>query len=220
MSSGFKTNVYKFWTKYSPDPNDPAKLVGHDYVEFGPPGMGERQRGVEKVSRIAAVRPRDPNGMNKTLGEANDLWDCIRPLYEAWKSGQDLPDVGTPLAAWNALTPEQAEVLKMRDVRTVEDIAEMTDAGLSRIPLPGFRKTVEAAKLFLAAQDQTRVAGDLAKKDAEIAALRAEMDEFREALKANDKTGEMEPLSDEEFLPASMVLVPKKRGRPPKQKAA
>jgi len=212
MASGFKTQVYRFYTKYRPDPQDPGKLVGEDWIEFGPPGMADRQKATEKVSRIAAVRPRDPGSLNSALEQMNDLWDFVRPLYEAWKSGQDLPETGTPLAAWNAISPEQADILKANSIKTVEQIAEMTEAGLQRVPLPGFRKMIEAAKLFLEAKDQTRVASDLLKKDEEINALKAQMSEVMASLKANDKTGELEPLD--------VAFVPKKRGRPPKQKAA
>lgn len=209
MAPGYKTQVYKFWTDYRPDPADAAKLIGVDFVEYGPIGMAERLKITEKVSRLAKVRPRDPNdgGMDKALNEANDKWDFIRPLYEAWKAGQNLPETGTPLAAWNAVTPEQAEILKMHSVKTVEEIADMTDSGITRIPLPGMRRMVDAAKLFLKAQDQTRSAGELQRMSDENAVLRAQMDELLEMFKANDKTGELEPLE-----------APKKRGpgRPPK----
>jgi hypothetical protein len=207
----YKTQIYRFWTEYRPDIADQAKLVGIDWVEYGPPGMGDRQRAVEKVSRIGSVRPRDPHGMNKALAEANDLWDYIRPAYEAWKNGQELPDKGTPLAAWNALSREQADIFKARGIKTVEAIAELTEAGLQQIPLPSIRKTVAAAKLFLQAYDQTRVAGELALRDAEIQKLKVQMAEMMASLKADDKTGELVPLD----------AAPRKRrrGRPPKRRA-
>jgi hypothetical protein len=212
----FKTQIYRFYTEYRPDPQNPAELVGVDWVEFGPPGMGDRQRSVEKVSRIAAVRKHNPNDRNSAVAAAHALWDYIRPKYEAWKSGQDLPETGTPLAAWNALSREQADIFKARGIKTVEEIAELTDASVQQIPLPSIRKTIAAAKLFLQAYDQTRVAGELAQRDAEIAKLKTQMAELMEAVKPNDKTGELEPLD----VPAAEVIAKRPRGRPPKQKAA
>lgn len=200
-----KIQIHKMWTKYVPDPNDPAKLVGEDWVLVGPPGMGDRTQTPLRMKAIQSVRPRDPNLRNKMLDDANDLREAIEPAYLAWKKGQDMPDSGTPLAAWNAITPELADILKARSIRTVEDIAELTETSMQRVPTPGIRRLRDQAKLFLQAKDQTRVASDLAKKDEEIAALKAQMAEVMEALKANDKTGQLEPLA-----------APKRRGRPPK----
>lgn len=213
-----KTHVYRFWTDYRtdyiPDPNDPEKKVEKitpiDYVEFGPPGAADRNKTQDKVSRLLKTIKREPTSLNRAMHESNDLADHIRPLYEAWKNGQELPETGTPLAAWNVITPELAEIFKTRSIKTVEEIAELTDSGMQRVPMPGIRKLVDQAKLFLKSKDQRAVASDLAKKDAEISALKTQMDELMSFLKANDKTGGLEPL-----LP-----VKRKPGRPPKAKAA
>jgi hypothetical protein len=88
-----------------------------------------------------------------------------------------MPLDGTPLAAWNAITPEQAEVFKSRGVRTVEEIAGLTDAHIERIPVMRLRDLVRQAQLFIASADTTRFAHTLARAEQENAALKATVEE-------------------------------------------
>lgn len=178
----YKTQVHRFFTKYAPDPKDPAIIVGTDWVEYGPPGARERTSITSRISTISRVMPLEKDASNPAIIMANDRWAYIKPLYEAWKSGQDLPETGTPLAAWNGLTTEQADALRMRGVKTVEEIAEMTDAIRTRVGLPGMVRMQEAAKLFIQSKDTVKVASALEQKDKEIADLKLQMEEMMSML--------------------------------------
>lgn len=170
--------VKRFWTEYKPEPNDAAKSIGIDWVEYGPIASLDRSLTRERVSRLRDCLP--PGKDNPAIAMAHARWDAIRPRYESWKSGQEMPVSGTPLAAWNALSPEQADVLKSRGVRTVEDIAQLTDAHVERIPVRGLRDLIRQAQLFVESADTNRFARSLEKKEQEIAALNGQLDSLRE----------------------------------------
>lgn len=118
----------------------------------------------------------------KDIKTAPGLWEPLRPHYEAWLKGQTLDVSGTPLAAWAGLTREQIEVIKVNDVHSVEDLANLSDGQRDRIGLPGMVSIQQGARRFLAAQSGTKVESALAEKDAQIAALQAQMDALMEAL--------------------------------------
>lgn len=118
-------------------------------------------------------------------------WGIIGPKFEAWLEGSEIPEDGTPLAAWGGLTADQAEVFRGLKIRTVEEVSKMQDNILNRIPLPDARKLRSLAQDFLANKDA-------AQKDAELAELREQMAAMQAAM------NEQKP----------------KRGRPPKDEAA
>lgn len=108
-------------------------------------------------------------------------WEVIGPAYEAWRSGQQLPETGTPLDAWSGVTADQAKFLKRMDIRTVEDVRDMGDAALSQLKFPNARKLPEMAKKWLEGTNA-------AEKDAEIADLKEKMAAMEEMLEEAAKT--------------------------------
>src|SRR3990172_7527810 len=102
---------------------------------------------------------------NPSIVMAHARADIIRRHYRAWKDGQEAPVEGTPIGAWNAVTPEQAEVFRTRGVRTVEDVAALTDAHIERIPIPHMRNLIHQASLFLESREASRAAAALAERD-------------------------------------------------------
>lgn len=164
-------SVYRFWTDYTPSETGEARAI--DWVEYGPVGLKSKNTTVSKVSTLSRVI-RGAN-MNDAAKTAALRWDAIEPLYKRWKNGQELPEHGTPLAAWNGVTAEYADVLKVHGLKSVEDVAAMTDVHFERIPLPQLRNLTEQAKRFLASQDTVAVAVDLAKKDEQISAQAAQI---------------------------------------------
>lgn len=178
--------VYGFWTTYVPDPADAAKTKCIDWVEYGNV-TDDRTKTRQRVSQLRdyLVPLADAAG-NPAVEMAHHRWNVIRPQYEAWKSGQELPEEGTPLGAWNAVSPEQAAVFKQNGVRTVEEIAAFTDAHIGKFSdkIPRLRELVVQAKAFIEAGDQARIAKSIEKRDEEIAALHADNEEMRQMNKA------------------------------------
>jgi hypothetical protein len=128
------------------------------------------------------------------------LWAYIKPRYEAWKGNQELPETGTPLAAWNHLTPTQAEFLRVHGIKTVEDVSALTDVHIQQFKIHNLRSIIEAAKRFVTGADGNKFAGELKVKDEQLAAANARIDQMAEMLA--DLMKEREDL-------------PKRRGRPP-----
>lgn len=121
------------------------------------------------------------------------IWHkTVGPAYEAWKSGTEMPETGTPISAWLELGRHQQKALQTAGISTVEQIAEMTESAMAQIPLLDKHSLKRSARMFLDALASRGNAEKAAAQDAELAALRAEL----EALKAESKP---------------------RRGRPPKK---
>ena len=113
---------------------------------------------------------------------AHHRWNVIKPAYEAWKRAEEPPEEGTPLAAWNAVRPEQAEVLKINGIKTVEHVAGLTDAHVQRIPVPNLRELKRQAQMFIDSADQMRFAARLDEKDKQLENLQASQTENLELI--------------------------------------
>lgn len=98
--------------------------------------------------------------------------------YEAFKRGKDAEVVGTPLAMWPALQPSQVAELKHQGVRTIEQLASLSDSVSGS--LRGFYALKSKAQQFL----------DDAKDKNAAAVVRAQMDEQEARHKAELKAME------------------------------
>lgn len=198
MSEKLPILIHRFYTVYEDDPKNPGQTRARDMVEYGPIGQAGRHHVTERIDILSRVQK--ISGVNPAVTAARVMWEFIRPRYEAWKNNQDLPETGTPLAAWNHLTQQQAEILRVNGVRSVEDCAQLTDTHIHRIPIPNMRSIIEAAKKFLDSKDINKFSAEMAAKDEMIAALTARIDQLAEMV-ANQSE---DP--------------PKRRGRPPNPK--
>lgn len=98
--------------------------------------------------------------------------------YEAFKRGKDAAVVGTPLDMWPALQPAQVAEMKHVGIRTVEQLATLSDS--SSGVMRGFYALKHKAQQFL----------DDAKDKNAAAVVRAQMDEQAERHKAEMKAME------------------------------
>lgn len=210
MSEPLRIDVERFFTKYHPDPADPAKMIGVDYVTYGPFGGLDRSKVTEKVSRLMSVQ-QGGDSDNPSIQIAQARANIIGEKYDAWKQGKEIPANGTPLAAWNLLQPDDAEILRSHRIYTVEDVASLTDTLLQRIAIPNGRSMVDQAKLFLKSADTNRAAADMAAMKLRMELLEAELRDAKTALiqtvpdATDDEDGET---GGEGFIPAP------RRGRP------
>lgn len=192
----------EFKTEYPPT-GDPV-----DWVLLAPRGAAfEKVRSWHRVSKLMPperLTDKDKDSMHwqVMLGR----WEQIGPKYKAWKEGQEIPEDGTPLAAWSAITPQQAEVLRKMRIMTVEHVRDMDDRSLTELRFPNARRLPELAAQFLASRD-------VVSRDEEMASMREKMEAMEEML-AERTRADNEPDSAEQ---ASAGPKPR-RGRPPKQK--
>jgi len=131
--------------------------------------------------------------------------------YARHKAG--LGDVleGTMLTAWPLITRARAEELAYFKVRTVEQLAELSD-GNSMNMGPGINELRKAAKDFVAQAKGDapllKMRAELEKRDGEIAALQQALKEQGAMLAKLGAPGAAEAMAIER--------TPKRRGRPPK----
>jgi len=195
MAAPFR--ILRFFTKYQ---QRNGQTVATDMVEYCGIGKAQSATTVAPISHLSRVRA-DGDPDNPAWMAAKMRADFVRPAYEAWRKGEEMPIEGTPIGAWPALTPDQAAGLKAAGLRTVEEMANATDTLVNKIPLPNVRGLKTLAEAFLASRDQSKVAADLAQKDREMAELREQLDEMRQIVLAQSR-------ERDEDRP--------RRGRPPK----
>lgn len=176
-------HVQRFWTDFKQDPRAPNGMRAVDKVAYGPVGSLDRSLVITEVSRLSALLPLEDAQNNPAIEMAHQRWNAIRPYYDAWKAGQEMPIEGTALAAWNAVTSEQAEVLKSRGIRTVEDVAAITDAHIGGVPVPRLSELRRQAKLFLENTEVSKAAAVMAQKDEQIQALQSHATEQADQIK-------------------------------------
>lgn len=213
-----------FWTKYDPVKGGaPGEMRARDWVKWVKKGDAMRSVVEESIDRLKRLEGRP--GPDGTPGMPNE-WTVIKPAYEAWKAGQELPVDGTALEAWSGVTAEQARALRAIHIYTVEDFANMNDSAMAKVPFPNVRGMIRNAKAYLETLNRdTSIEVALSSRDAEIDLLKAQLAEMR-----NDMIGAMamapEPrapamaVSDEEIdaIPDDAYDAPAKRpvGRPRK----
>jgi hypothetical protein len=166
--------IIKFETRHTVK-NGEDKV--EDWVQWCGPGNADRAVNIQRMHDILRAKPEDKVPWAKR--------QVIEPIYQAWKTGQELPETGTPLGAWPGLQPDQAEVFKMAGVRTVEAVRDLTEGELTRIKLPNLRGLKQMAERFLAAKDSGKVAGRLEGLENENAALKEQLAELIAAVKAD-----------------------------------
>lgn len=193
-----------FWVEYDPQPD--GKILEVEKVEWSRKGT-QNTTTVEKISRL-----------KKHDGE---VWQMLKPYYERWKEGKEAPIDGTPLAAWPGATPQLVKALEPYHIRSIEDLANLTDGTLPRIPVPGIRGMREQAKAYIAAASTTApIAGELSALREQNASLMARVSEMETILKSVQQGGQVEYPD----MPEGMVAAPEggitKRGPGRPRKAA
>ena len=165
-----------------------------DWVEIAP--SGESFERTHTWHRIADLKPRgdvdDARQSSLSYRAAVARWSRISPAYEHFKSGQDIPLDGTPLAAWAGVSPEQAALLRTMGIKTVEGVRDMGEGATARLPFPNARKLPQLAGSFLSSVGE-------AAKDAELSEMRERMAALEAALAdgASEKRGPGRPRKQE-----------------------
>lgn len=214
---GFKTTYEKLPVKGDPMSDDyevdrlgykldkkgnrVLELQEEHWVTYSPAHSPLNTMNTERVRSMYPDASRignDEDGVKLRFMQAR--WSQIEPHYEAFKAGRtDVAIDGTPLGAWPGIIPEQVEVLRMSGLRSVEEVAKLTDSQLDKVRLPNMRELRKQAQLFLENSSAAAAAEREAQKDAMIEAMA-------------ERLAAMEALLDEKTAP--------RRGRPPKSAEA
>lgn len=111
------------------------------------------------------------------------LADYLRDQYDAWKKGQELPEMGVPIRTSLMFTPAQVKALLNANVRTVEDLAAANEQTLAMIGMGGRQLKDMATNSLNAAKDGGKVAYEMAALKAENADLRTRLEALEKARK-------------------------------------
>ena len=130
--------------------------------------------------------------------------------YDAWKEGREAPVNGIDLKNWPGVTPSQLKMCQGCNIRTVEDLAGANADAIRKLGMGSVALKDKAIAYMRSAGTN--------KNSEEVSALRVEMESLRETVASKDDQIErlMEQLTGEKEEDEA----PKRRGRPPKQKAA
>lgn len=95
--------------------------------------------------------------------------------YAAFKAGQEPPLSGTPLTEWptSKMTPSKVQELAYFNIRTVEDLASVTDAALQKMGMGSYELRATAQKFLEVA---TKGVAPLERMMTENMNLRAEVE--------------------------------------------
>lgn len=178
MNNDIAITVFGFETRYS---NVSGELKGRDWIEFAPRGDKFTKRW-HPVDMLSAVQSEEEAGGNIAALVARRTWDAVRPLYEHWKVNNELPTIGTPLATWSGLGPQEASILKQGGIKTIEELAEASDIILTKIGLPRFEIYRTMAKKFLDGAKSTADAGKVAELEAANKSLAEEVEEMKKVM--------------------------------------
>lgn len=173
-----------FWIEYEPQPDGSLKEV--EFVRWS-------RRGTQNATTEEKIVRLSKNDLN---GNVNPIWQTLKPFYESWKSGKEAPIDGTPLAAWPGATPQLVKALEPYHIRSVQDLADLTDSTMARIFLPGVRGFRENAKAYVAAISTTApIAGEIASLREQNASYENRINELEELVRslAADKGIDEEP---------------------------
>lgn len=101
--------------------------------------------------------------------------------YKAFRDGEELAPNGTPLEHWNALSRAQVYEFKGLHMRTVEDVAKMTDAAAQQIPFGTRFREAAAAYLDDAAASAltSRLSAENDRMVADMTGLQRQNDELK-----------------------------------------
>lgn len=108
--------------------------------------------------------------------------DAYKKQLAAWRAGQTLPPVGSPIRGWGVLSPVQQEMLTSMNILTVEDLAGINDEGMRRIGMGGLDLKNKAKGWLAQLQDKGPLTQEIASVKAENAQLKASLETMQAQL--------------------------------------
>jgi hypothetical protein len=194
---GFRQTVY---TKRAPRKSDgtPGEIIAENapdyWVKYVNRSMPQSTATEERLRHMDPANIRIPEGGEggEKLQFLEYRWSQIKPPFDAWLSGQALPEYGIPLAAWAAINPDQVKALLASGIKSVEDVRDLSENQMGRIRLPNLRDIKRMAATYLEGLSGKEALEREAARDVKIAGLeeqlKAAMQLLEEQAKANAET--------------------------------
>ena len=131
------------------------------------------------------VRVQTP-GDTKTVIEtiASDQYKNLYPkAWDAYSRGLEAVTDGTPITEWPSVTVSQARELQYINIRTVETLAEVSDANIQQMG-PGYMQLRQRAREYIDAAKGSAAATATARENEKLREEMSMMKEQIEALRA------------------------------------
>lgn len=151
------------------------------WVEYGPLGS-DKSVITARVKDMMAVGDMQDAQRNPTILIAAARWEAMRPMYENWLKGIEPTAEGVPLAAWAGVEQSIVELLRMRGIHTVQQLARLGDTHIQNFGVPGLRVYIDNAKTYLSTLDNQVIIDQLNQKDQQIADLADTVGELKAML--------------------------------------
>jgi hypothetical protein len=142
------------------------------------PRSSEQSRAVFKEVEYVDIRIPGARGTGAARPATHRDKQRFPKHYAAFQARIELPVEGTPLSEWPVVTRAHAEELGFMGVKTVEQLAGMSDGNASQFMGGQSFKAKANAWLARAKKDvtQSQMEAELAKRDTQIAALSAKLE--------------------------------------------
>lgn len=174
MTPTYHDDIYEDGNMYIHD----DKLIAFFHIEAVKNQTKSDEQGrlvCDDIEHITIITP----GQRDTL--VTEVTDHYRrrfsKRYEAWKARQEAPAEGTPLTEVPWLTKSQIAEFNWMHVKTVEQLVNLSDAVAQKFM--DFHKIKARAQRFLDAAKEAapdlKLEAELAKRDEELAELKAQM---------------------------------------------
>lgn len=200
--------ILKFWQ--GSEMGKEGEYVPCDFVSWQPrfnsEGGAPYLANTEKVRRLDPENVHLPEGADggDKLMHMNAIWSVIKPAYDAWKQGMEMPESGTPLGIWTALSPEDIDGFRAAGIKTVEEVRDLTENQAAKVRVPNARGLRAMAKLFLENIGANAAAEREAQKDAIIADMAERMAAMEQMLAENLKPTAAEGQEEIDLLRAEL----------------
>lgn len=122
----------------------------------------------DELEYVEIIVPGDKNAIvhERVKPHHRDRWP---ERYRAFKESREMPSEGTPLEEWAAVSASQVMELKSHHVRTVEQVATLSDNQLKTVcPMGGFALREKAINHV---SGQSKAEARIAELEAKLAAL-------------------------------------------------
>lgn len=106
--------------------------------------------------------------------------DHYAQAYKAFKAGQEIAVVGTPIQNWPGLSPTQYKTMQSLHIRSVEDLAQSNEETINRLGMGGRQLKQRAADWLASAQNVGQVAEKASELQAKLEAAEARVQELTE----------------------------------------